>query len=158
MNRSKCSAQDYIQFLITTPRNYSCTEAAKVSPIMNEPPAHDAFTRLLSREEPNSDELWREVEPLINKAGGILVIDDSTLDKPYARQIDLVNYHWSGKHHATVQGINLITLLWTDGDSYIPCDYRIYNKSLDNYDQKRSFPGNVGNRQNTEIYAIRCCI
>ncbi|CAK0760879.1 hypothetical protein CCP3SC5AM1_2920003 [Gammaproteobacteria bacterium] len=61
MNHPKCSAYDYIQFLIATPRNYSCTEAAKVSPIINAPPAHDAFTRLLSRKEPNSDELWLEV-------------------------------------------------------------------------------------------------
>ncbi|CAK0770549.1 transposase [Gammaproteobacteria bacterium] len=139
MNLPKCTAEDYIQFLIATPRSYSCSEAAKVSPIIDAPPAHDAFTRILYREEPNSDELWREVEPLINKAGGILVIDDSTLDKPYARQIDLVNYHWSGKHHATVQGINLITLLWTDGDSYIPCDYRIYNKSSDNLTKNDHF-------------------
>ncbi|CAK0752957.1 transposase [Gammaproteobacteria bacterium] len=87
----------------------------------------------------NSDELWLEVESLIDKTKGILVIDDSTLDKPYARQIDLVNYHWSGKHHATVPGINLITLLWTDGDSYVPCDYRIYNKSLDNMTKNDHF-------------------
>ena len=26
-------------------------------------------------------------------------------------------------------GINLITLLWTDGDRKIPCDYRIYDKA-----------------------------
>ena len=28
-------------------------------------------------------------------------------------------------------GINLITLLWTDGDRYIPVDYRIYDKAKD---------------------------
>jgi hypothetical protein len=60
-----------------------------------------------------------------------LVIDDSTLDKPYARKMDLVTRHWSGKHRTVVQGINLITLLWTDGDSYLPCDYRLYDKAQD---------------------------
>ena len=30
-----------------------------------------------------------------------------------------------------VQGINLLTLLWTDGDALIPCDYRLYEKSVD---------------------------
>ena len=59
----------------------------------------------------------------------MLVIDDSTLDKPYARHIDLVTRHWSGKHHEVVRGINLITLLWTDGDRKIPVDYRIYSKA-----------------------------
>ena len=39
--------------------------------------------------------------------------------------------HWSGKHHAVVQGINLVTLLWTDGERHIPCDYRVYAKAQD---------------------------
>ena len=44
----------------------------------------------------------------------------------------LLTRHWSGKHGRVVQGINLITLLWTQGDSHIPCDYRFYEKSSDN--------------------------
>jgi hypothetical protein len=56
-------------------------------------------------------------------------VDDSTLDKPYARSIELVTRHWSGKHRAVVSGINLVTLLWTDGDRHIPCDYRLYDKA-----------------------------
>lgn len=43
-------------------------------------------------------------------------INDSTLDKPYAKKIELVARHRSGKHREVVEGINLITLLWTDGD------------------------------------------
>jgi putative transposase len=50
-----------------------------------------------------------------------------TVPKPYAKTIELVGRHWSGKHHAVVQGINLVSLLWTDGDRHIPCDYRIYH-------------------------------
>ena len=83
-------------------------------------PAHDSFTRLLHRLEPDPEALWDEAEPLVEKARGVLVIDDSTLDKPYAKHIDLVTRHWSGKHHEVVRGINLITLLWTDGDRKIP--------------------------------------
>jgi hypothetical protein len=45
--------------------------------------------------------------------------------------MDLVHRHWSGKHHAVVAGINLITLLWTDGDRLIPVDYRVYDKPND---------------------------
>ena len=58
----------------------------------------------------------------------MLVLVDSTLDKPYAKFIELVTRHWSGKHHAVVQGINLVSLLWTDGDRHIPCDYRLFHK------------------------------
>ena len=130
-NDVKCHDTDYIDFLIASPKLFSCTEAAKVQPEAADPPAHDAFTRLLLRLEPDPETLWQEAGPLVHRTGGLLVLDDSTLDKPYAKAIDLVTRHWSGKHHAVVRGINLITLLWTDGDRHIPCDYRLYDKGKD---------------------------
>jgi putative transposase len=57
---------------------------------------------------------------------GVLVLDDATFDKTSASKIELVTWHWSGKHHRVVKGINLQTLLWTNGVSHIPVDYRIY--------------------------------
>ncbi len=115
-NDVKCHDTDYIDFIIASPKLFSCTEAAKVQPEAVDPPAHDAFTRLLLRLVPDPKTLWQEAGPLVGRAGGLLVLDDSTLDKPYAKAIDLVTRHWSGKHHAVVRGINLISLLWTDGD------------------------------------------
>ena len=38
-----------------------------------------------------------------------------------------------------VSGINLITLMWTDGDTHIPCDYRLYNKQQDNLTKNDHF-------------------
>ncbi len=131
MNAPKCTAIDYIDFLVASPRAVSGTEAARVQPDQPNPPAHDAFTRLLHRLEPDPAVLWAEAAPLVRRDGGILVLDDSTLDKPYARQIDLVTRHWSGKHRRVVQGINRLTLLWTDGEGLIPVDYRLYDKARD---------------------------
>ena len=39
--------------------------------------------------------------------------------------------HWSGKHHAVVMGINRISLLWTDEETHVPCDFCFYNPSQD---------------------------
>lgn len=128
MRPAKVGPDDYIDFLIATPRSYSATEAARVQPEQTDPPAHDAFTRLLTRLEPDPDALWAEARTQVGK-DGVVVVDDSTLDKPYARSIELVTRHWSGKHKAVVDGINLVTLLWTDGDRHIPCDYRVYDKA-----------------------------
>ena len=127
----KCDDIIYIDFLIATQRSASCCEAARSQPPMQNPPAHDAYTRLLKRLEPDPETLYREVEPLINKNDGVLVIDDSTLDKLYAKKIEPVQRHWSGKHKAVVWGINLISLVWTDGDRILPVDYRIYDKPKD---------------------------
>ena len=68
---------------------------------------------------------------MVHRQGGILVVDDSSLDKHYAKKIELVSRHWSGKHKRVVWGINLVTMVWTDGDRVIPCDYRLYDKAKD---------------------------
>ena len=139
MNAPRCSNTDYIDFLVATPRAVSCVEAARVQPRHADAPAHDAFTRLLHRLVPDPAALWGEVSPLVDRACGVLIVDDSTLDKPDAEQIDLVHRHWSGKHHAVVDGINLIALLWTDGDRLIPSDYRIYDKPNDGITKNEHF-------------------
>jgi len=129
MRLAKCGEADYIAFLIASPATFTCTEAANVQEPSPQAPAHDSFTRLLTRIEPDPETLWIEARPLVSLNAGVLVIDDSTLDKPHAKEIAMVTRHWSGKHHEVVRGINLITLLWTDGDRKIPCDYRIYDKA-----------------------------
>jgi hypothetical protein len=131
MNVPRCQAEDYIDFLVATPKHCTATEAARVQPEQPRQPAHDAFTRLLHRLEPDPATLWVEAQPHVDLEDGVLILDDSTLDKPYANEIQLVARHWSGKHRAVVQGISLVSLLWTDGDRHIPCDYRIYHKATD---------------------------
>jgi putative transposase len=111
MNPPECNEMDYINFLIAAQKVFSSVEASHTHPADQPGPAHDAYTRLLKRLPPDSQALWREVKPLINFRQGVLVSDDSTLDKPYAAHMALVSRHWSGKHHSVVQGINLISLV-----------------------------------------------
>jgi putative transposase len=125
MNPPRVTESDYINLLLASPKVVTATEAARVRPDAPRAPAHDAFTRLLHRLEPDPAVLWDEVRPFVRADDGLLVLDDSTLDKPYARHMNLVGYHWSGKHRRVVRGINLLTLLWTDGDALWPCDYRL---------------------------------
>lgn len=79
----------------------------------------------------------------VDFASGILCLDDSTLEKPYSKRNDLVYRHWSGKKKQVVAGINLITLLWTEGDRWVPVDYRIFDKDRDRRTLERSFLGNA---------------
>jgi putative transposase len=140
MNTARCDELDYIQFLIAAQTVYSNTEAARCDPRAEpERPAHDAYTRLLRRQPPDSAALWAEVHGCIRLSDGLLVLDDSTLDKPYARAMDLVTRHWSGKHHRVVRGINLISLVWTAGDARFPCDFRLYDKVHDGLDKNDHF-------------------
>ena len=131
LTKPKVTAEDFIDFLVATPVNATAMEAQRTNPVGPVEPSHDAYTRLLHRLEPSNGTLWLEVKAEVRLNSGVLVLDDTVLDKPYARKMDLVHHMWSGKHHAVVKGIDLLTLLWTDGERHLPCDYRIYDKPND---------------------------
>ena len=139
MNAPKVTDLDYIDFLVAAPRVVSCTEAARSQPPGPRRAAHDALTRLLQRLEPDATPLWEEAQDHVDLTRGLLIVDDTTLDKPYARQIALVQRHWSGKHHRVVSGINLVTLIWSDGTHAIPCDYRLFDKPTDSLTKNDHF-------------------
>jgi putative transposase len=91
MSYPKCTDGDYIDFLIATPKAASCCEAARSGPPTHDPPAHDAYSLLLLRLEPEPETLYSEAEPLVQNHDGDLVLDDSTLDKLYAKKIKPVH-------------------------------------------------------------------
>ena len=123
----KCTDLDYINFLIAASNVFSCTEAARSFSSVTNAPSHDCFTRLLRKQHSDPEPLWAEVRKFVTPKGGYLIVDDTTLDKPYSKKIGFVRYQWSGKHHRTVKGIGLITLIWTDGENILPVDFRIYD-------------------------------
>jgi hypothetical protein len=74
-------------------------------------------------------DLFEEVRGSLNLKGGTLSVDDTVLDKPYSQYMELVGYFWSGKHHRSVKGINLITLYYTDiHGQHQPINFRVYDK------------------------------
>ena len=139
MSAKKVVEEDYIQFLLAAPGRATCTEAERTLKTQENDAAHDAYNRLLNSQPPNTEALWQEASKLLQRSEGVLVLDDSTLDKPYARNTELVSFHWSGKHHRVVRGINLQTLLWTDGIQLIPCDFRVYEGTADGATKNEAF-------------------
>ncbi len=122
---AQCTLPMYVGFLISEPKFVSCQRVAEVLNI-----SHDSVNRFLQRESYTPLDLYNEVKPNIDPCGGVLSVDDSVLDKPYSHQISYVGHYYSGKHHAVVKGINLITLYYTDPhDRSFPVNYRIYDKS-----------------------------
>ena len=96
--QSKVNKEQFINFLIATALNATAMEAQRTQPISLFPIAHDAYTRLLHRLEPDSATLWQEVQAEVQQKSGVLILDDSVLDKPHAQKIELVHHMWSGKH------------------------------------------------------------
>ena len=44
------------------------------------------------------------VNSIVQLGGAFLIADDTLLDKPYAKKMDLVYHQWSGKRHQIVNG------------------------------------------------------
>jgi hypothetical protein len=115
----------YTGFLLSEPKQVSCRRLGEVMNI-----SHDSVNRFLNRESYDGKDLFNEVKSLVNLNGGTLSVDDSVLDKPYASYIAFIGYFWSGKHHASVQGINLVTLYYTDTEgNHYPVNFRVVDKS-----------------------------
>jgi putative transposase len=53
MSEAKVQPEGYIQFLLASPVQFTCTEAARVQPVQPDAPAHDAFNRLLTGRPPD---------------------------------------------------------------------------------------------------------
>lgn len=125
---AKCNSELYTSYLLSDPRNTSCT---RLSDVMNHI-SHDSVNRFLEREQFEPKDLFDEEKDSIELVGGILSVDDSVLDKPYMnpKKAALIGNYWSGKHKRIVKGVNLITLFYTDihGVS-VPVNYRLYDKS-----------------------------
>ena len=122
---ARCTLPMYVGFLMSEPKSATCTRLAEVMEI-----SHDSVNRFLWREAYEPKDLFDEAMASLNPVGGVLSVDDTTLDKPYGRHMELVGHFWSGKHHHVVKGLNLITLYYTDVQGrHQPVNYRIYDKS-----------------------------
>lgn len=67
-------------------------------------------------------ERWGAVG-LIERGSGVLVRDDTLLDKLLAKTMGLVTQQWLGKHERFACGIKLETLLEGDSGAFIHYDY-----------------------------------
>jgi len=93
MNKAKCDEQDYIQFLVAVQNVFSSVEAAATHPDGEGVVVHDAYTRLRQCLPRGSTGLWAEVEGCVARERGMLILDDSILDKLYASTMTLVSNH-----------------------------------------------------------------
>jgi len=120
--------RQYIEYLISTPINYTCTNLANHL----EGVSHDAISDYLRRDKLTARSVWELVEPLLKDSeGAYLIVDDSVQNKQYSRKIELVKKQYSGAEHGLVRGIGVVNLVHSDGTDCYPVDYRIYAPDAD---------------------------
>jgi hypothetical protein len=114
----------YVEFLISTPVNYTCTHLSDHLKGVS----HDSISDFLKKQRYTSQSVWTLASKLIRDGEETyLICDDSVQEKPHARAIELVSWHYSGNKHRVVQGIDIVNLVHSSGDGeFFPIDYRIY--------------------------------
>lgn len=124
------SPHEYIEYLLSTPFNYTCTNMADHKPNLS----HDVVSDFLRQERIKPADLWAIVRPHLSDSNqAAIVVDDSVQDKRYSNFIELVKKQYSGNEHGTVKGIGLVNLIHSAGPDgeFWPIDYRIYHPDTD---------------------------
>jgi len=122
--------QQYVEYLLATPINYTCTNLAEHLDDVS----HDVVSDYLRRERHTARNLWEIAQHLIDDSpAAFLILDDSVQDKRHSRKIDLVKRQYSGAEHGLVRGIGVVNLVHSTGqdDDFYPIDYRIYAPNAD---------------------------
>ncbi|MBT9098944.1 transposase [Methylovulum psychrotolerans] len=120
--------QKYIEYLISTPINYTCTNLSDHL----EDVSHDVVSNFLKRNRITARQVWELAKGLIkNTEDSYLIIDDSVQNKQYSKSIELVKKQYSGAVGGLVRGIGVVNLVHSDGKEHYPVDYRIYDNTVD---------------------------
>ena len=110
---------------------YSSTALVDVSPVDI---SHDSISNWIKSKNFKPKEVWHEVKNyILDKNKGVLIVDDTVLDKHKSKKIELVRYQYSGNAHDIIPGIVMTNLIWHSDEENInlPIDFRIYAPQKD---------------------------
>jgi len=127
----------YCAFLKVTSQRYSALSLSEVSPINL---SHDSISRWLEDAHVRPKDIWNEAKSHIIGSEGIIVADETVLNKSRSQKIELVRWQYSGDEHDIIRGIGMLNFLWVDkrGD-VCPMDFRIWEPKEDGYTKNDHF-------------------
>jgi len=118
----------YIDYLITS---FGQTTATGLSAMLDGQVSHDQVTRLLSKKDYDSKDLWiamkKEVRE-IEDDSGVLIFDDTVQEKKHSKENDLICWHFDHTVNRSVKGINLLNCLYHANDISLPVAFELVKK------------------------------
>ena len=96
--------------------------------------SHDRLQRLLVFEGKWNKYIQKHYSCLIklrkssSKEKTYLIIDDTVIAKPYSKELDSLSWIFSPSDRQYLYGINVVFVIWTDGNTRFPIGFRIWNK------------------------------
>ena len=111
MKKYLCSKDLYCSFLQVTCQRYSAVTLSDVSPTKL---SHDAISRWLADTKCQPKDIWEaaKTDVLSLNNEGIIIADETVIDKSRSDKIELISWLYSGTEHDIVKGIGLLNFLW----------------------------------------------
>jgi len=130
MKQFICSKELYCAFLQVTSQRYSALTLSEVSPTNL---SHDAISGWLAETKCQPKDIWEAAKKdILDNSLGIIIADETVIDKSRSDKIELISWLYSGTEHDVIKGIGLLNFLWQNSrGEVIPMDYRIYQPPED---------------------------
>jgi hypothetical protein len=101
--------------------------------------SHDQVTRMLSSSKMTSKTWWKLIKPHvreIEQEDGVIIIDDSIVEKPYTDENEIICWHYDHAKGKTVKGINFVSTLYYAQDVALPVTFELVSKTETYIDKK----------------------
>lgn len=126
-------ARAYVTGLLVRVHNANCVRLAASVGV-----SHDQLSRVLKTSD---GRVFSHVSTLIlktlgNFSGGVLIIDDTTISKLFAKVIEGCSWLWSSNDERVVFGYQVVVLLWSNGTISLPLSWEFYKKNENKKEQR----------------------
>ena len=121
----------YTDYLMVNASGYAT--ATGLSNMMEGEISHDQITRLLSKQEFTSKNLWNEVKSTVRQVereDACLIFDDTIQEKQWTDENEIMCWHYDHCEGRTVKGINLLNALYYSDDISIPVAFEVIRKPI----------------------------
>lgn len=117
----------YIKGLLTVSERANCMALARV---LGRESGHDTLSRILKNPRLEWQTLLRSlILRIIGRLhDGYLIIDDTVIDKSFAKVIQNLAWIFCSKKNKSVFELNIVVLAWSNGTITIPLAFKIWKK------------------------------
>ena len=116
----------YVKGLLAVAEPATCVSMARIVGV-----AHDRLSKILN----NSKLAWQTLLHSLalrifgKLDDGYLILDDTVIDKSFAKVIENLAWVFCSKKNQSVLGLNIVVLCWSNGTFTIPLAFKIWKKS-----------------------------
>ena len=126
----------YSDYLLSS---FGQATATGLSKLMDGKISHDQVTRMLSSSKMTSKAWWKLIKPHvreIEQEDGVIIIDDSIVEKPYTDENEIICWHYDHAKGKTVKGINFVSTLYYAQDVALHIAFELVSKTETYIDKK----------------------